>query len=174
MEQENFKHLYQTLINYGNSCTEKGKSFEFFVLNELLNVNFQNVKMIDLPFIGNSLRKLSNIPSWIKDQAFTCKNVRLSKSVNDDLDFLESKEKSVILMSSNYMGPDGIMIIDKTLLLIGLNTPWKSLTKPTNKNLRKCEVQNFYSQRNSFSNHLVAYNRFQTLCENISQKLVLL
>jgi hypothetical protein len=175
LERQNFKHLYQTIFNYGNACTEKGKSFEFFLLNEFLNLKFQNTKIFDLPFVMKSLGKLSNIPSWIMNQTFNCVKVKLSQSVEEDLKILESNEKSVLLMPSNSMGPDGIMIIDDILIMIGVKCSMNVISNTTSKeNLLKCEVQNFYSQRHIFPKHLEAFNRFQRLTKNISQKLIIL
>jgi hypothetical protein len=171
LTSENFDHLYRTLINFGKNSSEKGKSFEYFILNSFLNPEFKG-KMKNIPIIKNSIRHFSKVPKWL-ERNFSCKEVLISESVKNDLDVLDNHSK--LYLPSNSMGPDGILVVNHILFTIGVKcstTPIEN--KIVKKNYEKCLIDNFYSQKEFIEEHSKVFERFKNFEEKIQGKVIVL
>jgi hypothetical protein len=64
--------LEENLKQFGTKCSNKGKPFEKLLLCSLINPDFQNKKISELPFIKDSLEEIE-IQNWMKKIDFFCK-----------------------------------------------------------------------------------------------------
>jgi hypothetical protein len=156
--KESANLLYNVLSELGPTSSEKGLAFQKFFLTCLLNGKFQNKKLIELPFIRETLGKEIKLPEWM-NAVFKCDSVVTSNSPEEDIKFFNGNPVNNMLIPSNQMHPDGLHNLKYgngiVVTTLGVKTTYETISGTVAKdNFYSTDLQNIYKENDHISRYV--------------------